>query len=220
MKGKYIVIEGPEGSGKTSVADKLIERLRNRFDYKFMLVREPGGTEVGEEIRSTLLNIRGKQTIAPLPKTEVFLYFAARIQLLEEKITPWLDSGGFVISVRSYLSTYAYQGGGRRLPLRYLKDLKSLAMGKLEPDLALLLSLNPALGLKRKKNQEELTRFEMENEDFHKRVFAMYKYLWFEDLPNEKRDFWRHIDATKSFDEVLRDVTNVTVDYIRRGNVL
>lgn len=168
-KGKFIVFEGGEGSGK----DTQIEFVQKDFP-DFIYTREPGGTNIGEEIRSLLLS---KDSNNMSVKVELLLFLAARAQLLEEVIIPALNEGKTVVSNRFGLSTIAYQIYGREHPeyLDFLEEISNFVVDEYSPDLYILLDVDPEVGLKRVSNRsDENTRFDDEKLDFHKRTREGY----------------------------------------------
>ncbi len=170
-----MTIEGPEGAGKTTQA----ARLRATFESAgrpVLLVREPGGTALGEAIRTLLLD-DDAQAAPVSPRADALLFNAARAQLVAEQIEPALRSGTTVLCSRFADSTLAYQGAGMGLPDDALRALEQFATGGLRPDLTILLDLPVALGLARKRGIEE-TRFESGfDEAFHERVRAGFLAL-------------------------------------------
>ncbi|MGQ9477363.1 MAG: dTMP kinase [Candidatus Bipolaricaulia bacterium] len=164
--GLLIAIEGLDGSGKTTQARLLVEHLRNR-GKEVLLVGEPGTTPAGLAIREILLD-HGRE-IAPL--TELLLYEASRAQLVKEVIEPALKAGKIVVADRFALSSLAYQGYGRGLPLRLVQKLNEVATGGLEPDLTILLDISPEEGLRRK---GFLDRMEGSGLEFYRRVREGY----------------------------------------------
>jgi len=135
MKGLLITFEGTEGSGKTTQISLLAERLRS-MDYKVLTLREPGGTPIGEEIRHTLKHSPANHAMTP--EAELLLMNASRAQLVREVIRPALASGKIVLCDRYYDSTTAYQGHGRELDLKMVKEIIDIAVGDTRPDLTLL----------------------------------------------------------------------------------
>ncbi len=140
----FIVFEGGDGSGKSTQARNLSQRLRRR-SIPVLLTREPGGTPSGESIRRLL---KGQRSFRPM--SELLLFEAARAQLVESVIRPGLDGGATVICDRYTASTVAYQGHGRGLDLALIQQLNEMATGGLVPDLTVLLDLSPLVGLSRR----------------------------------------------------------------------
>jgi dTMP kinase len=166
--GAFITIEGPEGGGKTTQAERLAEHLRE-LGHSVHLTREPGGTWLGERIRELLLDRTG--SVAPTdPLADALLFNAARRQLVREVIRPVLDAGTTVICARFTDSTLAYQGYGAGLDVALLRQLNDAATDGLRPQLTLLLDVPVAAGLARKA-PGDVTRFEVEYDlGFHERV--------------------------------------------------
>lgn len=163
-KGFFITLEGPEGSGK-STQIKNMTALLEGMGFNPVVLREPGGTEVGEAIRAILLHLKVKKMA---PEAELMLYLAARAQIVREKILPALELGQVVMCDRFEDSTLAYQGFGRGLPVDQILEASRLARGELKPDLTFLLDLDPELGFKRIKRGKD--RMEKEPLAFHKKV--------------------------------------------------
>lgn len=187
MAGAFIVLEGTEGAGKTTQTRLLADRLTRR-GYKVLTTREPGGTAIGERIRSVLL---GPDDCAMLPATEALLLAAARAQLVGEVIRPALAAGMTAICDRYIDSTYAYQGGGRGLAMRELKAVQQLATGGLLPDLRVFLDLPVEIGLDRRfAAPEAANRLDRAELAFHVSVRHMYDAL----IAADPQD-WLVIDA-------------------------
>src|ERR1051325_2339017 len=136
MKGLFITFEGTEGSGKSTQIPILAERLRS-LGHHVRVLREPGGTPIGEEIRHTLKHSKANEAMTP--EAELLLMNASRAQLVREIIRPALAAGEIVLSDRFYDSTTAYQGYGRQLDLNMVKAIIDAAVGNTRPDLTLLL---------------------------------------------------------------------------------
>lgn len=176
--GFFITFEGIEGSGKSTQMELLKGYLEGK-GRSVLTIREPGGTAVGEKVRSILLN-SGAEGIDAW--TELFLYEACRAQLVKYVLRPALDAGKTVICDRFTDSTIAYQGYGRGLDIDSISFANKLASGGLTPDLTFLLDLNPEAGLKRawtridsrQRAHDAEDRFEKEDMDFHKRVREGY----------------------------------------------
>ena len=165
--GVFVVFEGGEGAGKTTQARVLARRLQ-REGNPAVLIREPGGTSLGESLRPRL---KGRSDVTPT--AELLMFMAARAQLMEEVIGPRLREGGSVVSDRFSASTLAYQGYGRGLPLSTINELSQVATGGLQPDLNILLDIPVASGLARKGDGGRDT-FESQAAEFHERVRKGY----------------------------------------------
>ena len=193
MQGNLITFEGIDFSGKSVQANFLNEALKGR-KLPVLFLREPGGTEISEKIRSVLLDNANHKMSA---MTEVLLYSAARAQMVRESIIPHLEKGFVVICDRYFDSTTAYQGFGRKIDLDFIKKLNSFATEELEPDLTFLIDLDPVIALQRKKT--DLDRLEKENLEFHQRVRNGYLEIA---RPNTER--FVIIDGKQSI-EVIQD---------------
>jgi dTMP kinase len=165
-RGFFLTLEGPEGSGKSTQAQRLADTL-TAGGRRCVVAREPGGTRLGEEVRRILLH---SPDISPVPAADALLFCAARAQLAAEVIEPALERGEIVICDRFGDSTLAYQGYGSGQPLEDLRQLTRYAVGDLRPDLTVLIDLPVEQGLSRKLGGET-TRFEERLDvDFHRRV--------------------------------------------------
>jgi dTMP kinase len=167
--GKFITFEGIDGSGKTTQIRYLADFLES-LGYEVLLLREPGGTKISEEIRRILLDMKNE---GMKPETELFLFEAARSQLVREIIKPALERGVWVISDRFHDSTTAYQGYGRGLPLDMVHDLNKRAIGDVLPDMTILIDLGAEarrnrLGKRHEDGQKD--RLDVESEAFKRRV--------------------------------------------------
>ncbi len=163
--GIFINFEGIDGSGKTTQIEMFITKLK-KFNIPFILLREPGGTDIGEKIRDILLD---KKNSKMFPITELLLYSASRFQLTSEKIFPELAKGKIVICDRFYDSTTAYQGYARGIDLDFIKKLNKIATDNLIPDLTFILDITIE-ERKRRFGNKVLDRLEQEAELFHKKV--------------------------------------------------
>ena len=163
----FIVFEGGDGSGKSTQARNLSQRLRRR-SIPVLLTREPGGTPSGESIRRLL---KGQRSFRPM--SELLLFEAARAQLVESVIRPGLDGGTTVICDRYTASTVAYQGHGRGLDLALIQQLNEMATGGLVPDLTVLLDLSPLVGLSRRGDAGS-DPFESAQQEFQSKVREGY----------------------------------------------
>lgn len=203
--GLFIVFEGPEGSGKTTQLQRLYRRLR-RAGIPVIRTREPGGTRLGERLR-TLLK-RADEDLAP--ETELFLFLAARAQLVNTVIRPALAAGKVVLCDRYSPSTLAYQAYGRGLPLDQVAAADRLATGGLWPDLIVLLDLPVEAGLARR-GRAEADRFEAEDLEFHRRVRAGYL-----ELARSDPERWLVLDAQAPPADLARRVWSGVRDLLGR----
>ena len=171
MRGLFIAFEGIEGAGKSTQIERLSARLKEH-GIEPLLVREPGGTPLGEEARRLVLHGRDELS----PAAELSLYLAARAELVRKVIRPALAQGRVVIADRYELSTRAYQGAGRGLPLPKVKSAIALATGGLTPDLYLVLDLDHAAGRSRQAAQgKSPDRIERADGEFFDRVAAAFR---------------------------------------------
>ncbi|HTK45132.1 MAG TPA: dTMP kinase [Patescibacteria group bacterium] len=204
MPGRFITLEGSEGAGKTLQAERLADALRERGQH-VRLTREPGGTRLGEAIRSIVL-ARGKDGDAGInARADALLFNAARAQLVAEVIEPALAAGETIVCARFSDSTLAYQGYGSGLPIDELRAIGAVATAGLRPDLTILLDVPPEVGLARKA-ADARNRFEASFDlEFHRRVRA-----GFLELARQEPDRWRVIDAARDPDAVFADVLAAT----------
>ena len=170
MPGHFVVLEGPEGAGKTTLAAALVARMRED-GVTVVAVREPGGTLVAEVLRTELLDRHDAWTA----ERELLYMVTARADLVAQVIRPALAAGNTVLSDRYDLSTLAYQGAGRGLPREQVRWVNAAATGGLTPDLTLVLDLDPAVGRQRQQaSGKGADRMEREDRAFHERVAAEY----------------------------------------------
>ena len=167
-RGVFLTFEGPEGSGKSTQIRFLGTALR-KAGYSVVYTREPGGTQMAEAIRGTLLSAKSKESITP--ETEALLVLAARSQHVVHKIRPALARGSIVLCDRFADSTFAYQGFGRGLSLSWLELANRTATDGLMPDLTLLLDVPASVGLTRRRRAHgHQNRLDRETAKFHQRV--------------------------------------------------
>ena len=205
MRGKFITLEGPEGSGKSTQAKTLIQRLAER-GIEAIYTREPGGTALGEAIRNILQHNQAGES--PCERAELLLFEASRNQLVEKVIRPNLEKGIWVICDRFMDSTTAYQGYGRGLPVEEIQSINRFTVNGLSPDLTLLLDLDVAAGFERIAQRylargESADRFEQEERSFHERVRAGYLKL-----AGQAPERFRIINAAQQSDTVASDIWN------------
>ena len=207
MSGKFITIEGTEGAGKSTNLSS-IEKVLNDFDISYIVTREPGGTAVGEELRSVLLK---NESINISGQTELLLMFASRMQHINDVIKPALKLNKWVICDRFTDASYAYQGYGRQLNLSFISSLENLVHPDLQPDLTLILDVPVNIAMGRVHNRGNLDRFEQENVAFFKRVRAGYK-----EIAKNNIDRCREIDASKDLAEVQAEVMQIIRDFCKK----
>jgi dTMP kinase len=175
MRGRFLTLEGPDGSGKTTAARHLADWLRTR-GLDVMLTAEPGGTPVGEQVRRLLLHLRDVSDDLD-PRADALLFAAARAQHAARRIAPALDRGQWVVCARYVDSSFAYQGYGYGLDLDDLRRLQAFATRALMPDLTILVDVPAEVGLQRKR-KDRWNRFEAtEDIAFHERIRAGYLEL-------------------------------------------
>ena len=173
MKGKFIVFEGCEGAGKSTQMRLLSEYLKEK-DVAHVVTREPGGGEISEAIRKIILN--GKFT-EMTDECEALLYAAARVQHLADTVEPALRRGDTVLCDRYIFSSYAYQGYGRGLDMRFLRDINRYAAEHFMPDVTLFLNIPPVRAFERKHGADENDRIEQAGAEFHEKVYRGYLRL-------------------------------------------
>ena len=207
MSGKFITIEGTEGAGKSTNLSS-IEKVLNDFDISYIVTREPGGTAVGEELRSVLLK---NESINISGQTELLLMFASRMQHINDVIKPALKLNKWVICDRFTDASYAYQGYGRQLNLSFISSLENLVHPDLQPDLTLILDVPVYIAMGRVYNRGNLDRFEQEDVAFFNRVRAGYK-----EIAKNNIDRCREIDASKDLAEVQAEVMQIIRDFCKK----
>ncbi|HSQ16310.1 MAG TPA: dTMP kinase [Anaerolineales bacterium] len=202
----FITLEGTEGCGKTSQVAPLAEYLRQQ-GWNVLTTREPGGTPIGEQIRTVLHSLENTEMHA---RTEILLFQAARAQHVEQVIRPHLAAGGLVICDRYADSTLAYQGYGRQQPLEPLRALVDYATGGLKPDLTLWLDLDVEVGLRRRAKGGEWNRLDALEVAFYQRVRQGY----FE-LVQAEPQRWLIVDADQPQAEVQQALRAAVVSRLR-----
>ena len=208
MKGLFIVMEGPDGSGKTTQINLLKEYLEEA-GYECLITREPGGTMIGEEIRQLILNPEHKE-ISPV--TEMLLYAASRAQLVHEVIGPALEEGKIVISDRFVDSSIVYQGIARKLGISTVSAVNAPGIGIYRPDGIFFIDLSEAEGLRRKKEQKNLDRMEQEGIDFHHMVSEGYRKVL------SGRPEVMKIDGGRSIDTIQKKIRNHVDELLKKKN--
>jgi dTMP kinase len=201
-RGYLITFEGSEGSGKTTQIDRIANRLETH-NHDVLVTREPGGTEIGEKIRTILMHEEcGK---AMKPETELLLFAASRAQLVREVIEPALEKGQIVLCDRFLDSTTVYQGVGRRIASEPVAMINQFAVGNLMPDLTIVLDLPAEIGLERarRRAKEMPDRMQEENIEFYRKVREGYLVLA-KALPQR----FLVINASQSIEKVEEDIWN------------
>lgn len=205
MNGKFIVFEGPDGSGKTTILNNVNEILISK-GYKTNLLREPGGTFISEKIRDIIID---NENINMDAKTEALLFAASRAQLVSEKIKPLIDSGEIILCDRFVLSSLTYQGVGRGLGIEEIKTINDFATGGLKADLTVFFNIDYKEALIRKRKNFTADRLENEEFDFHKKIFNAYL-----DMAKLYQDEICEIDASKSIDEVSKSALDLILNIL------
>lgn len=207
MSGLFIVIEGPDGSGKTTQIKLISEYLKNK-GYDIMLTREPGGTRIGEDIREIILD---NENIEMSYVAEALLYAASRAQHVYEKIIPAIREDKVVICDRFIYSSLVYQGVGRELGIEKVKEINEFAIQGLNPDITLFFDISPEVALNRKTKYNRGDRLEKEDISFHKNVYNGYMKL-IKMYPNDIKV----IDATKNIEEVSNQIKVVLDSLLKK----
>ena len=196
-KGKFITIDGVEGSGKSTQIDLICSYL-HRKGIDVVRTREPGGTDLGEKIRSLLLDVDNKEMHSD---TELLLMFSSRNELIQNKIIPALNKGSWVVSDRFTDASFAYQGGGRMLDLNRISKLESWVLGEFQPNLTLFLDVSVDVGMQRVEARAAKDRIELEERAFFERVRSV-----FIDRSKSYPERIKLIDASGSISEIHNNI--------------
>ncbi len=199
----FITFEGSEGSGKSSQIPGLA-RLLEEKGWDVLTTREPGGTPIGDQIRTVLLNVMSNTDMHP--RTEILLFQASRAQLVEQVIRPHLEKGGLVLCDRYADSTLAYQGYGYQRNLDQLKSLISFATCDLKPDLTILFDMDVEEGLRRKTPGLDWNRLDTYQIEFYQRVRQGYL-----EMARQEPERWVILNAAQSRDEVRRELEQIVL---------
>ncbi len=208
MKGLFITFEGPDGSGKTSVATAVCERL-SEMGYEVVHTREPGGIEISEEIRNIILDPKNTAMDA---RTEALLYAASRRQHLVEKVFPAMKQGKIVICERFLDSSLAYQGYGRKLGFDEVLSINLFAIENTYPDKTIYLDVDEEIGLSRLADRSFKDRLDQESIDFHHRVSEGYR-----EVLKRFSDRIEIVDASKDKETVIEESMKRILDLINNG---
>ncbi|OOS01697.1 dTMP kinase [Canicola haemoglobinophilus] len=206
--GKFIVIEGLEGAGKSTALEVVVDTLQQFGIKDVVFTREPGGTPLAEKLRH-LIKHEVEEPVTD--KAELLMLYAARIQLVENVIKPALAQGKWVVGDRHDLSSQAYQGGGRGLDQNLMATLKSAVLGEFKPDFTLYLDVDAEIGLARARGRGALDRIEQQNLDFFHRTRARYLQLVQQD-PQAVL-----INAEQSIELVSEDIRQAVQKFIEEN---
>ena len=205
MKGYFITLEGPDGSGKTTVADAVVEKL-NKQGIEVVHTREPGGIDIAEQIRNVILDPKNTTMDA---KTEALLYAASRRQHLVEKVFPAVKAGKIVICERFVDSSLAYQGYARSIGIDEVLSINLFAIDNTFPDLTIYLDVDEQTGLNRLSNRSFKDRLDQESIEFHHRVNEGYK-----EVLKRYKDRISVVDASQELDKVVDDTYQLIINLI------
>lgn len=210
MKGFFITFEGTEGSGKTTVIEK-VEQYYIEKGYNVIRTREPGGSKIAEDIRNVILDVNNTNMDSI---TEAMLYAASRRQHLVEKVIPYLEKGYIVLCDRFIDSSLAYQGHARALGIDKVYQLNLIATNGLLPDATIYIDVRPEVGLSRIKcNNREQNRLDLEKLSFHEKVYEGY-YL----VSQMFKERFKVINGEQEREKVFNDTIEVLDELINRGN--
>lgn len=204
--GKFITVEGIEGVGKSSNLQYLADLMKTKA-IDVVLTREPGGTPIAEAIRRILLE---EFTETTLPKTELLLLFAGRLQHVEHVIKPALKKGSWVICDRFTDATRAYQGAGRGIPFAEIETVNHWALGDFAADCTILLDAPVEVAFSRIHKKRDLDRFEKERKSFFEKIRAHYLKI-----AKENPHRYHVVDAAKSLQEVQHDLKEIVENLCR-----
>lgn len=200
MQGLFITVEGPDGSGKTSLVKELSRQLEEILAVPLLTTREPGGSQIAEKIREVIIDPNHQEMD---DRTEALLFAAGRRQHVTEKIRPALEAGQVVLCDRFVDSSIAYQGAGRKIGVKEVALINQFATENLVPNLTLYLDVDAQVGLNRigsKESNREKDRLELEAISFHNRVRAAYLTLL-----EENPERIQLVDASQTMEAVLKD---------------
>lgn len=211
MKGMFITVEGPDGSGKTTQLQLLVQSLTEQ-GYEVVVTREPGGTKVGNSIREVLLSPEHDEMT---PRVEMMLYAASRAQNIDQVIRPALHRGAVVVCDRFVDASIAYQGYGLQYDLSQILSLNDWATAGIKPDLTFLFDLTPDQASHRMKDRGQLDRIESRDESFHQRVYEGFQIL-LEQYPERMV----RIDANASIETIQDEVLDITLERLKERGVM
>lgn len=207
----FITVEGPDGSGKTTQLQLLVQAL-NENGYEVVVTREPGGTRVGDSIRNVLLSPEHDEMT---PRVEMMLYAASRAQNVDQVIRPALERGAIVLCDRFVDASIAYQGYGLQYDLTQILSLNEWATVGIKPDLTFLFDLTPDQARHRMKDRGQLDRIESRDEAFHQRVYEGFQIL----LQQYSERIVR-IDANDTIEMIHDEVLDITLERLKQRGVM
>lgn len=210
MKGIFITVEGPDGSGKTTQLQLLVRSLTEK-GYEVVVTREPGGTKVGNSIREVLLSPEHDEMT---PRVEMMLYAASRAQNIDQVIRPALKRGAIVVCDRFVDASIAYQGYGLQYDLNQILSLNEWATAGIKPDLTFLFDLPPDQASRRMKDRGQFDRIESRDESFHQRVYDGFKKIL-----EQHPDRMVRIDANATIEMIQDEVLDITLERLNERGV-
>lgn len=207
-KGLFLTIEGCEGSGKTTACRNVIEKL-TADGYEVVYTREPGGSDIAEQIRNIILDVNNTAMEA---RTEALLYAASRRQHLVEKVIPALEAGKIVICDRFVDSSLVYQGIARGIGVDEVYQMNRFAIADTMPDMTIYFAIEAEVGLSRIKSRDEINRLDKENLDFHKKVQHGY-----EGLCKQFPERIKVVDASNDPETVANDTYKLIISKVKEN---
>lgn len=208
MIGKFIVIEGLEGAGKSTAIAQVIATLAQSGIANPQSTREPGGTPLAEQMRALVKQGHPDEPLTDM--AELLLLYAARIQLVDNVIKPALAEGRWVVGDRHDMSSQAYQGGGRGFDQALMENLRDMVLGDFRPDLTIYMDVDPVLGLQRARGRGELDRIEQMDISFFERARERFLALC-NNQPNVII-----IDASQTLERVTADLTQALQSWLEQ----
>ena len=208
MNGKFIVIEGLEGAGKSTAIAQVVATLAQHGITNPQSTREPGGTPLAEQMRALVKQGHPDEPLTDM--AELLLLYAARIQLVDNVIKPALAEGRWVVGDRHDMSSQAYQGGGRGFDQALMENLRDMVLGDFRPDLTIYMDIDPVLGLQRARGRGELDRIEQMDISFFERARERFLALC-NNQPNVII-----IDASQTLERVTTDLTQALQSWLEQ----
>lgn len=210
QKGLYVVFEGVVASGKTTQSKKLYEYLKAKYpNIHVVWTREPGGSEVADEIRRVVQATPFKEQMDPI--CEAYLYAASRAQTLQKIVKPVLNKGGIVIADRSFLTSVAFQGAGRGLDYKTILNINKIALGAIVPKCVLFINVPLNVALSRATDQAG-DKFESMGIDFFSKVEKGYNYL---SSTSKYSKIWNNVGGNAPIDTVFNNILKAINPYLK-----